>query len=144
VRASTADRDRVIDFLKSAFTEGRLTRDELEERAGHVYGSRTYADLAALTADLPAGSPGSPAPQQPGHPAASPQPRLNSLAVAALVCALIPGVPAGLSIVIGLMARSQISETGERGAAIATAAMVIGSLTLTAFLIFLVAAMGRA
>ena len=144
VRASAADRDHVIDLLKSAFAEGRVTRDELDERAGHVYESRTYADLAALTADLPAWPPGGPVPQQPGHPPASPQPQLNPLAVAALVCALIPGVSAGLSVVVGLMARRQISETGERGAATATAAIVIGSVMLTAFLIFLVAAAGQA
>ena len=86
------------------------------------------------------GSPGGPAPPQPGYPAAWPRPRLNSLAVAALAFALIPGIPAVAAIIVGLMARSQISETGERGAAIATAAIVIGSLTLTAFLIFLVVA----
>ena len=58
--------------------------------------------------------------------------------MAALAFALIPGIPAVAAIIVGLMARSQISETGERGAAIATAAFVFGSLTLTAFLIFLV------
>jgi len=45
----------VIDVLKDAFAQGRLTRDELDVRVGRTLASRTYADLTALTADLPAG-----------------------------------------------------------------------------------------
>ena len=55
LRASHADREHVIDVLKDAFTQGRLTRDELDVRVGQTLASRTYADLTALTADLPAG-----------------------------------------------------------------------------------------
>src|SRR5262252_141743 len=55
LRASHADRERVIEVLKTAFVQGRLTKDELETRAGQTFAARTYADLAALTADLPAG-----------------------------------------------------------------------------------------
>ena len=54
LRASDADRERVIETLKVAFTQGRLTRDELDLRAGRALLSRTYADLAAATADMPA------------------------------------------------------------------------------------------
>jgi Domain of unknown function (DUF1707) len=54
VRASRADRERAIDALKAAFVEERLTKDELDVRAGQAYTSRTYAELAAITADLPA------------------------------------------------------------------------------------------
>ncbi len=49
-----ADRERVLDLLKAAFVEGRLTRDELDARIGHALASRTPAELAAVTADLPA------------------------------------------------------------------------------------------
>ena len=56
-RASHADREQVIDVLKAAFVAGRLTKDELDARIGQVLVSRTYADLAALTADIPAGGP---------------------------------------------------------------------------------------
>jgi Domain of unknown function (DUF1707) len=49
-----ADRERVIDLLKAAFVEGRLTRDELDARIGHALASQTPAELAAVTADLPA------------------------------------------------------------------------------------------
>lgn len=49
-----ADRERVIETLKDAFVRGRLTRDEPGERAGRALSARTRADLAALTADIPA------------------------------------------------------------------------------------------
>jgi hypothetical protein len=55
LRASHADRERVIGTLKAAFVQGRLTKDELDARAGQAFAARTYAQLAALTADLPAG-----------------------------------------------------------------------------------------
>jgi len=42
-------------MLKVAFAQGRLTKEELDLRAGQAFASRTYADLTAVTADLPAG-----------------------------------------------------------------------------------------
>ena len=53
LRASHADRDQAIDVLKAAFVQGRLTKGEFDLRVGRVFASRTYADLGALTADLP-------------------------------------------------------------------------------------------
>jgi hypothetical protein len=53
LRASHADRERVIDLLKTAFVQGRLTRDELVARVGQALASRTHAELAALTTDIP-------------------------------------------------------------------------------------------
>ena len=44
-----------FEVLKVAFVQGRLGGDEFDLRVGRALGSRTYADLAALTADLPAG-----------------------------------------------------------------------------------------
>ena len=55
LRASHADRGQVIGVLKAAFAEGRLAKDEFDLRVGQALASWTYADLAALTADLPAG-----------------------------------------------------------------------------------------
>src|SRR5579864_546096 len=52
VRASHTDRERAVETLKAAFVQGRLTKDELEARTGRALNARTYADLAALTADL--------------------------------------------------------------------------------------------
>jgi len=55
LRASPADREQVIGTLKAAFVQGRLAKDEFDLRVGQALASRTYADLAVLTADLPAG-----------------------------------------------------------------------------------------
>jgi hypothetical protein len=52
MRASDADRDRVMDVLRIAAGEGRLTPDELDERLEAALSARTFGDLAALTADL--------------------------------------------------------------------------------------------
>jgi hypothetical protein len=53
LRASDADREQVIDTLKAAFVQGWLTRDQLGVRAGQALVSRTYAELAAVTDDIP-------------------------------------------------------------------------------------------
>ena len=53
--AGAAGREHVIDVLKAAFVQGRLTKDELDLRVGRAFASRAFADLTALTADLPAG-----------------------------------------------------------------------------------------
>ena len=55
LRAGHADRERVIEALKTAFVRGQLTRDELGMRAGQALAARTGAELTALTADIPGG-----------------------------------------------------------------------------------------
>ncbi len=55
MRASDADRDQVMEVLRVAAGEGRLTPDELDERLEAALSSRTFGELAALTADLMAG-----------------------------------------------------------------------------------------
>ena len=55
LRASHADREQVIGVLKAAFVQGRLAKDELDARVGRALASRTYAELSAITADIPAG-----------------------------------------------------------------------------------------
>ena len=57
LRASDADRERVIELLKAAFVPGRLAKDEFDARVGRVLASRTYAELHAVTADIPAAVP---------------------------------------------------------------------------------------
>jgi len=54
--AANADRERAVGVLRAGFTEGRLTQDELDDRVGQAYAARTYGQLWALTADLPAGA----------------------------------------------------------------------------------------
>jgi DUF1707 SHOCT-like domain len=54
LRASHEDRDRVVEVLRVAAGDGRLTADELDERLEAALTARTYAELAAITRDLPA------------------------------------------------------------------------------------------
>jgi hypothetical protein len=54
LRASHADRDKVVEILRIAAGDGRLTADELDQRLEAALTARTYQELAALTADLPA------------------------------------------------------------------------------------------
>lgn len=53
IRASHADRDRVVDVLRVAAGDGLLTAEELDERLGTALSARTLGELAALTTDLP-------------------------------------------------------------------------------------------
>jgi uncharacterized protein DUF1707 len=59
-RASHGDREQVISALKTAFVQGRLTSDEFGSRVGQALASRTRAELAAITADIPVGPVGVP------------------------------------------------------------------------------------
>jgi hypothetical protein len=54
LRASDADRDRVIDLLAQAAAEGRLTLEEYSERSETALAARTQGELAGLTTDIPA------------------------------------------------------------------------------------------
>jgi hypothetical protein len=91
LRASDADREQVIDTLKDAFALGRLTRDELVVRAGRALTSRTYAELAAITADIPAPLiKAQPTPQ----PARAPAPKPATVKAAAWGAALVIAPPA--------------------------------------------------
>lgn len=119
--ASTADRERAVEFLKTAFAEGRLSAEEYEGRMSRALAARTYADLDALTTDLPGTRP--PLPLAPMG--------TNVLAVVSLVCGiaqffgfwLLATIPA---IVCGHMARRQIRRSGEQGGGLAMAGLVLG------------------
>jgi Domain of unknown function (DUF1707) len=67
LRASHTDRDAVVELLRVAAGDGRLTAEELDERLEVALTARTYSELAALTADLPAAPGGALA--APGAPA---------------------------------------------------------------------------
>lgn len=54
LRASHEDRDQVVEILRVAAGDGRLTAAELDERLEAALTARTHSDLAKLTADLPA------------------------------------------------------------------------------------------
>ena len=70
VRASDADREQVVEILTAAFVQGRLSLDELGLRAGHALASRTYGELTATIADIPAPPLPPPAPPSPARPPA--------------------------------------------------------------------------
>ena len=53
VRTSDAERDQAAEILGAGYAEGRLSRDELDERVTAAYAAKTRADLHDLTSDLP-------------------------------------------------------------------------------------------
>jgi hypothetical protein len=55
----------VAGVLRAAVAQGRLTEDELGARVDRVYGSRTYAELAEVIADIPTALTGAPSPRAP-------------------------------------------------------------------------------
>jgi hypothetical protein len=67
MRASDADRERVVDTLKAAFVQDRLTKDEFDARVGQTLASRTYTELATVTAGIPAGPPQAQPPRKPAR-----------------------------------------------------------------------------
>jgi uncharacterized membrane protein len=120
MRAADVDRDRAVGFLTTAFTEGRLTKDEYDERVETALMARTYADLDLVVTDLPGAR---------GVPVVRPR-GTNGLAIASLACGIsqfmlgpLPTIPA---IVLGHMARHQIKRTGEDGAGLALAGLMLG------------------
>ena len=93
LRASDADRERAIDTLKDAFVQGMLAKDEFDIRAGQALTSRTYAELTAITYDIPA-RPTGPQPQAQQARALARKP-VNKKAVAWATCAIV--LPPALS-----------------------------------------------
>lgn len=136
VRASDADRERVIDFLKGAFVQGRLNQSELTRRVGQVLESRTYAELAGSTAGIPPRRAAAQLPRQPA--AAAPQPRRPATPVRARpvnwkivawvmgVIAVSPGLAVAffdtyygsffILLLIGFLASGLVGSPGTHGA----------------------------
>lgn len=65
LRVSDADRDQAVSALSRAFQVGRITADEFDERSGQALRARTWRELAALLADLPADEPATRQPEVP-------------------------------------------------------------------------------
>jgi hypothetical protein len=103
LRTSHADREQAIGVLKAAFVQGRLTKDEFDLRVGQVFVSRTYADLGALTADIP----GWVASAQPSDEHAGAPGRVLSFKTAARVGAVGAG-PAVASAAVVMMQSSGV------------------------------------
>jgi Domain of unknown function (DUF1707) len=110
MRASNADREQVVEVLKAAFVQGRMDKGELYARVGRALASRTYAELAALTADIPAG----PALAPPRQPACARNRApmsddvrgvtIGSVAGLSLVAAIVFGGLLNVVVLLGLLA----------------------------------------
>jgi hypothetical protein len=98
IRVSDADREQVTGRLREHFAEGRLTRDELDERVTAALNAKTVGDVRRVMVDLPEPAPvlagGGPLPRgiRPGPVYVRRGPRLLPLALLALlIAAVAPG-----------------------------------------------------
>jgi hypothetical protein len=92
LRASDADRERVIDTLKTAFVHGRLSKDEMASRTGQALESRTYAELAGVTAGIPPERAAAPLPRKPAAPVRARPVRWKVVAWVVSVLVVVPGL----------------------------------------------------
>ncbi len=147
MRATDADRDHAGAVLQNAYSEGRLSWPEFDARSTALVNAQTYDQLTALTTDLAAGAAGQapqPYPYPPqGYPGGQ---RTNGMAIAAMICGiaqffgfwLLGTIPA---VVLGHIARRQIRQTGEQGAGMALAGLILGyvGLALSVIAVILIA-----
>ena len=68
LRVSHADREQATEQLKVAFVQGRLDKDEFDARVGQALTARSYTELAAVIADLPAAPTVAQPPERAGVP----------------------------------------------------------------------------
>jgi hypothetical protein len=145
--AAATDRERTMDVLKAAFGEGRLNKEEFDLRSGKVLTARTYADLAALVADLPVGPGGPVMPYLGYYPAMVPPQPTSGLAIGAMICGIAElftlGFAAIPAVILGHLARAQIKRTGERGDGMAIAGLVLGYLGIAGWALIILAIASR-
>jgi len=126
LKASDADREQVIDTIKGAFVQGRLTKDEFDTRIGQAFASRTYAELAAVTADIPAGLIGARPPRKPARARARVSLNKAVTGTACLILAIHAGmfaaILAGSGVAVLLVAVFTII-----GATVAVGALIVAS-----------------
>jgi hypothetical protein len=121
LRASDADREHVVGTLKAAYVRGLVTKDEFDARVSQTFAARTYAELALITAGLPAGLAAAPPPLRPGPAKASAPAHANLtrgeraimatglLAALALVVALLAGGAVGGLLALGGLGSAFVS-----------------------------------
>ncbi|HET9896353.1 MAG TPA: DUF1707 and DUF4190 domain-containing protein [Streptosporangiaceae bacterium] len=169
MRVTDADRENVRTILADAHTQGRLSWEEFDSRSTALVNAQTYDQLTGLTADLPNRMPATPPQvfgyqgggnqagfQGAGYPSGYPQggfpgngpfgpvATTNGMAIAALVLGVVQifgfwvfsGIPA---IILGHIARRRIQMTGEQGAGMALAGMILGYVGLAFALLFVLA-----
>jgi hypothetical protein len=132
LRASDAERERVVAFLREHALLGRLSDDELEERIGLAYASKTVGDLERLIADLPRAASRPPAPrpsyQRPVRRREGPPKALIGLGLGAL---LLSGIPFALLAVVAAVGIAVL-------ATVFALSMVLGPFLLVALLVLAV------
>lgn len=135
LRASDADREAAVERLRAAALDGRLDADELEDRLAQAYSARWCSELSRLTADVTA-----------PIVFTRPQRRVNPLAIASLISAIVwlGWLGSVAAVVMGHVALRQIArsggtETGRAAALVGTALGYFGITTLLAIILFTVA-----
>ena len=99
IRVSDADRERVTARLRDHFAEGRLTREELDERVTAALNAKTVGDLRPLMADLPGDAPVAAVPVA-GPVLVRRRPRILPLVALILLAAVF--LPGGAWVVLAL------------------------------------------
>ena len=127
LRTARADREQVIDVLKVAYVQGRMCKDEFDARVDRTFASRTYAELAAITADIPAGIPAGPSGDQPPRPGAQVQARTPAPAPARTPVSHAAKARRFMIIGVAMLVLFMLS----RGAS----GLLFGPLALTAFVL---------
>ena len=123
MRASRADREQTIEVLKIAFVQGRLDKDELAARAGQAFTARTYAELAALTADIPAAPAAARPPRKP-----APARARRRTSQKAVVWGAVAGLMACLLAVLAVFGNHKLMEGA--GILFALSATTLGGLLI--------------
>ena len=100
----------MVETLKTAFVQGRLTKDELDLRVGRTLSSRTYAELGPLTADIPAGP--AEVPRRPKPAPVHARPPVNKKATTCTLFAVahIPVAMIVVAVIIGSNVLAQVAE----------------------------------
>ena len=132
VRVSDADRERRHRRAEGCVRRGPPHRGMNTPNASSAPTARGHTPSSPVSGDLPAAPPGTPPSQARPGPAGyllRPAARTNPLAITSLACGLIPVLPATIAaIVLGVAARHQIRQTGQRGAGLAVAGLALGAL----------------
>ena len=108
MRAADADRLVVIERLKVALDEGRLSLHEYDDRVKEAYAARTYADLIGLVTDLPA--PGLSAAEVSARQAADRRREANRLPTPLIVLWTIWGALAAVNVVVWVLVSMTVDE----------------------------------
>jgi hypothetical protein len=107
LRAADTDRQKIVDQLKAALDEGRLSLHEYDDRVGEAYAARTYADLIALVDDLP--SPGMSAADVTARREAEARRRARRMPTALVVLWTIWGALAAVNLVVYVLVAATTS-----------------------------------